>query len=165
MEPQWHDCLSRRALVELCEGLLMAMDKSVSRLDAIAHHLSLLTQQGEAYEVLGGISDQVADVGDELYSASDRDRLKEWGHQIDTPDNKAFIAKAKEATQSEDVDRIKAAAQALAQASLKIGEAVYGGQQAAGQPGSDAGQGKSAGNENVVDADFEEVKEDKKKSG
>jgi hypothetical protein len=89
MEPQWHDGLSRSALVELCEGLLMAMDKSVSRLDAIAHHLSLLSQQGEAYEVLGGISDQVADIGDEIYSASDRDHLKEWGHKIDTPDNKA----------------------------------------------------------------------------
>lgn len=86
MEPTWHDGLSRKALVELVEGLLLAMDKSVPKLDAVAHHLSLLSQQGEEYEVLGGISDQVADIGDEVYSASDRERLREWGNQIDTPE-------------------------------------------------------------------------------
>jgi hypothetical protein len=86
MEPTWHDGLSRTALVELVEGLLLAMDKAVPRLDAIAHHLSLVAQQGEDLEVLGGISDQVADVGDELYAASDRDKLREWGNQIDMPE-------------------------------------------------------------------------------
>jgi hypothetical protein len=90
MEPTWHDGLSRKALVELCEGLLHAMDKSITRLDAVAHHLSLLSEQSEEHQVLGGVADQVADVGDELYSASDRDKLREWGNQIDTPpDSKA----------------------------------------------------------------------------
>jgi hypothetical protein len=83
MEPTWHDGLSRKALVELVEGLLLAMDKSVPRLDAVAHHLSLMSQQGEELEVLGGISDQMADIADELYSASDRDKLREWGNEID----------------------------------------------------------------------------------
>ncbi len=83
MEPTWHDGLSRKALVELVEGLLLAMDKSVPRLDAIAHHLSLMSQNGEEMEVLGGISDQIADIADELYSASDRDKLREWGNEID----------------------------------------------------------------------------------
>src|SRR5512134_222231 len=83
MEPTWHDGLSRKALVELVEGLLLAMDKAVPRLDAIAHHLSLMSQQGEEMEVLGGISDQIADIGDELYAASDRDKLREWGNEID----------------------------------------------------------------------------------
>jgi hypothetical protein len=90
MEPTWHDGLSRKALVELVEGLLMSMDKTVSRLDAVAHHLSLIAQQGEEFEVLGGVSDQVADIGDEVYAASDRDRLREWGNDIDSPpDSKA----------------------------------------------------------------------------
>ena len=71
MEPTWHDGLSRTALVELVEGLLLAMDKSVPRLDAIAHHLSLIAQQGEEFEILGGVSEQVADLADELYAASD----------------------------------------------------------------------------------------------
>jgi hypothetical protein len=83
MEPTWHDGLSRKALVELVEGLLLAMDKAVPRLDAISHHLSLMAEQGEEVEVLGGISDQIADIGDELYSASDRDKLREWGNEID----------------------------------------------------------------------------------
>jgi hypothetical protein len=86
VEPTWHDGLSRKALVELVEGLLAAMDQAVPKLDAVAHHLSLISQQGEELEVLGGIADQVADIGDELYSASDRDRLREWGNQIDTPE-------------------------------------------------------------------------------
>ena len=86
MEPTWHDGLSRTALVELVEGLALAMDKAIPKLDAAAHHLSLISQQGEEFEVLWGISDQVADVADELYSASDRDKLREWGNQIDTPD-------------------------------------------------------------------------------
>ncbi len=86
MEPTWHDGLSRKALVELVEGLLMAVDKSIPRIDAVAHHLSLMCQQAEEFEVLGGISDQIADIGDELHSASDREKLREWGNQIDTPD-------------------------------------------------------------------------------
>lgn len=85
MEPTWHDGLSRKALVELVEALLLAMDKAVPRLDAIAHHLSLLAQQGEEHEVVGGVSDQVADIGDELYAASDREKLREWGNEIDMP--------------------------------------------------------------------------------
>ena len=86
MEPTWHDGLSRKALVELCEAMLLAMDKAVPRLDAIAHHLSLMTQQNEELEVLGGISDQAADIGDELYAASDREKLREWGNEIDMPE-------------------------------------------------------------------------------
>jgi hypothetical protein len=86
VEPTWHDGLSRKALVELVEGLLAAMDRAVPKLDAVAHHLSLISQQGEDFEVLGGIADQVADIGDELYSASDRDKLREWGNQIDSPE-------------------------------------------------------------------------------
>jgi hypothetical protein len=86
LEPTWHDGLSRKALVELVEALLLAMDKSVPRLDAIAHHLSLMSQQGEELEVMGGISDQIADIGDELYAASDREKLREWGNEIDMPE-------------------------------------------------------------------------------
>lgn len=86
MEPTWHDGLSRSALVELVEGLLTAMDRAVPKLDAVAHHLSLIAQQGEEFEVVGGVADQVADIGDELYTTSDRDKLREWGNQIDTPD-------------------------------------------------------------------------------
>jgi len=86
MEPTWHDGLSRSALVQLVEGLLTAVDRTVPKLDAVAHHLGLLSQQSEEFEVVGGVADQVADMSDELYAASDRERLREWGNAIDTPD-------------------------------------------------------------------------------
>ncbi|HWK40185.1 MAG TPA: molecular chaperone DnaK [Hyphomicrobium sp.] len=82
------------------------------------------------------------------------------------PDVEKAIADVKEAISSDDTDRIKSATTALAQAAMKIGEAIYAGQQGSGgdgaAPGSDTSS--SASDENVVDADFEEVKDDKKKS-
>ncbi len=76
------------------------------------------------------------------------------------------VAATKDAIASEDVDKIKSATTALAQVAMKIGEAIYsakGGAEAeAGEPGSSGD--KAAGSDNVVDADFEEVKDDKKKS-
>jgi molecular chaperone DnaK len=51
---------------------------------------------------------------------------------------------------------------------MKIGEAIYAAQQGAGDDSDgEAGSGEAAassGDDNVVDADFEEVKDDKKKS-
>ena len=83
------------------------------------------------------------------------------------PDVEKAIADLKEALEADDAERIKAATTTLAQTAMKIGEAVYGGQQGAGEAGgAEAGSGEeggaTAGDENVVDADFEEVKDDKK---
>ncbi len=80
-------------------------------------------------------------------------------------DVEAAIQSAKEAVASEDVERIKSATNALAQAAMKIGEAIYSAQPSGGAP-ADAGddEPKAAADDNVVDADFEEVKDDKKKS-
>jgi molecular chaperone DnaK len=75
------------------------------------------------------------------------------------------IEAAKEALASDDVERIKQTTTALAQVAMKIGEAIYAAKGSAGEGGDDAGgEAKSAGDDNVVDADFEEVKDDKKKS-
>ncbi len=81
-------------------------------------------------------------------------------------DVEAAIAKVKEATGGEDAAAIKTAINELTQVAMKIGEAVYtakGG--AAGMDGEDAADAKSEGGDDVVDADFEEVKDDKKKAG
>jgi molecular chaperone DnaK len=90
--------------------------------------------------------------------------LKETGEKLPAADKSAIetaVANLKTAAKSDDVGEIRAKLTALAQASLKLGEAVYGG----GQGGADAGgQKKAGGGDNVVDADFEEVKDDKKKS-
>ncbi|MFN3623614.1 MAG: Hsp70 family protein, partial [Hyphomicrobium sp.] len=73
------------------------------------------------------------------------------------------IADVKEAVGSDDTERIKSATTALAQAAMKIGEAIYAAQQGSGEASAEA-SGSASSDENVVDADFEEVKDDKKKS-
>ena len=75
------------------------------------------------------------------------------------------IAEAKEKLESENPEELQAATQTLAQAAMKIGEAIYGGQapEGAAEAGAEAGDGP-AEDDNVVDADFEEVKDDDKKS-
>jgi len=74
------------------------------------------------------------------------------------------IGEAKEAAKSEDAERIKAATNALAQVAMKIGEAVYSAAKGSEEGSSEGSAGAKAEGDNVVDADFEEVKDDKKKS-
>jgi len=76
------------------------------------------------------------------------------------------MAALKEAVKSDDVDDIQAKTQALAQASMKLGEAMYKAQQAQGAaegatPGAEGEQPKQ--DDNVVDAEFSEVDENNKK--
>ncbi|MGE0056087.1 MAG: molecular chaperone DnaK [Hyphomicrobium sp.] len=75
------------------------------------------------------------------------------------------IAAVKTAITGEDTEAIQSAVTALTQAAMKIGEAVYtakGG--AEGMQAGEDGETKSESGDDVVDADFEEVKDDKKKS-
>jgi molecular chaperone DnaK len=79
----------------------------------------------------------------------------------------ADIAALRAVLPGEDKDAIKAKTEALMQSSMKLGEAMYQqtGAGAAGGPegGPDAGP-TPPGDEGVVDAEFEEVDDDKKKS-
>jgi molecular chaperone DnaK len=65
-------------------------------------------------------------------------------------------------TEGEDADEIEAKTNALAQAAMKLGEAMYQSQQAeageAGEGGNEASGGSQ--DDDVVDADFEEVQDD-----
>ena len=103
----------------------------------------------------------LADVGDKI-SESERREVE------------ALIAEVKEALEGEDGEMIKTKVEALQQAAMKLGEALYKAQQeetasAADGPdsgdGGDADAGKKDGDADVVDADFEEVDEqDRNKS-
>jgi molecular chaperone DnaK len=77
----------------------------------------------------------------------------------------AAVAELKTAAEGEDVEAIKQKVDAVAQASMKLGEAMYQSAQGAGGgeggPTADAGGGGS--DEGVVDVDFEEVKDDDSK--
>jgi len=100
--------------------------------------------------------------------------LKEYGDQVPEPDKQAIetaIADLRTALEGEDIEAIKSKTEALGQASMKLGEAMYKASQAegaadAGAPDSEdtgpAGGGTS--DESVVDADFEEVDPDKDKN-
>jgi molecular chaperone DnaK len=79
------------------------------------------------------------------------------------------VAALKKAMEGEDADEIKRLSEELTQASHKLAEAMYQQASQAGQEQAGAGaestaqSGESAPDEDVVDADFEEVKEDDKK--
>ena len=80
------------------------------------------------------------------------------------PDVEKAISEVKGALEGDDVDKIKSATAALAQTAMKIGEAIYGAGDGAAGGGEGGGseEPSSAAGDEVVDADFEEVDDDKK---
>ena len=95
--------------------------------------------------------------------------LKEHGSKIAEADKKAIengISDLRNALKGTDTEEVKKKTQALIQVSMKLGEAVYKSQQKdAGKKGAQQNkdsESKAKNKDNVVDADFEEVKEDKK---
>ncbi len=91
--------------------------------------------------------------------------LKEHGEKISAEEKKAIesgIADLKKSLEGTDSEDIKKKTQSLIQVSMKLGEAVYKSQQKT--KGKESKDAKPEDKENVVDADFEDVKEDKEKS-
>src|SRR6201997_533656 len=94
--------------------------------------------------------------------------LSESGDKVPQSDRDAVqraIQALKDTLGSEDAGQIKAKTEALAQVSMKLGEALYKAQQAqqagagdgGGSPQGGPSHGAAGGNDKVVDADFEEV--------
>ena len=93
--------------------------------------------------------------------------LKEHGDKVAAGDRAAIeqaLSDLKGVLDSEDADLVRSKTEALAQASMKLGEAMYRSQQGGPEAGPSAEAGSAAQDEGVVDADFEEVDEDKKRS-
>ena len=96
--------------------------------------------------------------------------LKEHGDKISEDEKKAIetgISDLKSALKGTDTEEIKKKTQDLVQASMKLGEAVYKSQQKDTSEKTDDQKTKKDDKENVVDADFEDVKDvkdDKEKS-
>ncbi|WP_187335851.1 molecular chaperone DnaK [Novosphingopyxis iocasae] len=96
-------------------------------------------------------------------------QLEENGDKVDASlksEIEGLIAETKTAIEGGDPDAMKTKSEALAQAAMKMGQAIYEKQQAeGGDAASDAGAatGEAAGgDEDVVDAEFSEVDEDTK---
>jgi molecular chaperone DnaK len=106
---------------------------------------------------------------DQLAAQIEKD-LKEHGEKVAPADKTAIetaLAAVKDAVNGDDAEKIKSTTQALMQASMKLGEAVYAANKKAaeGEEGGSTGSSQSGKDgDNVVDAQFEEVKDDKKKS-
>jgi molecular chaperone DnaK len=99
--------------------------------------------------------------------ASTEQSLKEHGSKISEADKKAIekdMEDLKEAIKSDKTEDIKTKTQQLMTSSMKLGEAIYKAQQdtSAGASKTDA---KPDEKKDVVDAEFEEVKDDNKKNG
>jgi molecular chaperone DnaK len=91
-------------------------------------------------------------------------QLEEHGDKVDPGlkgEIEAAVAEAKSAVEGGDAAAMTEKAQALAQVAMKLGQAIYEKeQQAATSPAADAGESKA--DEDVVDAEFSEVEDDKK---
>jgi molecular chaperone DnaK len=110
---------------------------------------------------------------DSLIHATEKN-LKEYGDKVSSADRgeiESKIADLKSVKDGEDAKAIQDKVQALTQAAMKLGEAMYkAAQQEAASPdpggespGGDAGGADPAEEGKVVDADFEEVDPDEKK--
>jgi len=95
--------------------------------------------------------------------------LKEFGDKIDAGERSRIedaVKKLKDAMNRDDLQAIQSAQEELTQASHKLAEAMYAKASAQQGPGPDAGAGQAGpkpegpgkGDDDVVDADFEEVK-------
>ena len=107
---------------------------------------ALVEARNQAESMVNGVQKTMADAGDNL-EAEEKTAIE------------AAIAEVEEATKGEDVDAINAKVETLMQASHKLAEKMYaqteGAEGAAGPGAQEAPQ-----DDNVVDAEFEEVKDD-----
>ena len=103
--------------------------------------------------------------------------LQEFGDQVSAEEKSAIendLEALKAAMEGEDADDMQSRSQALAQSSMKLGEAMYKAQadEAGPEPdmdeapsgdAADESEGPAASDDNVVDADFEEVDDEEKR--
>ena len=97
--------------------------------------------------------------------------LKEHGSKINEAEKKAIetaVSDLRNALKGTDTEEVKKKTQALIQASMKLGEAVYKSQQkpdnkASNNNNKDAKDNKEKDKDNVVDAEVVDAKEDKEK--
>ncbi len=128
-----------------------------------------MVREGEEHQAEDQRKREVVEARNQLDSViyTTEKSLQEHGEQIDAPTRSgidAALESAKKALDGQDPAAMKSAAEALSQASHKLAEAIYAkasqGQAGGADNGADpeAGAGSGGGKDDVVDADFEEVK-------
>ncbi|MBK5930659.1 molecular chaperone DnaK [Halochromatium salexigens] len=117
----------------------------------------LVGARNQADSIIHATRKSMEQLGDEKLEEGEKERIE------------STISELEEAMKGEDKDKIESLTQALGEASGKMAERLYaedqggeagGGSGAAGEAG--AGEGANAQSDDVVDAEFEEVKDDKR---
>jgi molecular chaperone DnaK len=115
----------------------------------------LIEAKNQAESLIHSTQKSIAEVGDKVPEA-DKSTIE------------AAIGELKSAAEGEDVEAIKAKTNNLAQVAMKLGEALYREQQSQGEGGDgqapEAGASEEQAGEDVVDAEFEEVRDEDRKS-
>lgn len=113
----------------------------------------LVNARNQADNLIHATRKSMKDLGDDKLEAGEKESIE------------AAIKDLEEAMKGEDKDAIEAKSKALAEASGKMAERVYAQQAEAGAAAEGAAdasaESQSASGDDVVDAEFEEVKEDK----
>ncbi len=122
-----------------------------------------MVKDAEAHAAEDKVRRELVDVRNqgEAMAHSTEKSVKEYGDKVSAADKSAIeaaVAALKTALEGEDIETIKAKTNDVMQASMKLGEAMY---KAQGAGAGDAAHDTHA-KEDVIDADFSEVKEDKK---
>ena len=115
---------------------------------------------------------EVRNQADSLIYTTEKN-LAEYGDKVPAEEKTGIedaVAALKTAMEGEDIEDIRAKSETLAQAAMKLGEAMYkaqqeeaaAGQAEAGAPGADPAAESGEDDSTIVDADFEEVDEERK---
>ena len=97
---------------------------------------------------------------------STKKAIEEHGDKVDGSTVEAIelaVGALEEALKSEDAGKIKGGIQNLTDASMKLGEAIYKAEQAKAGQAEDGDEGPRGVDDDIVDADFEDLGEDKKR--
>jgi len=100
--------------------------------------------------------------GEALVNSTEKS-VAEYGDKVSAADKTAIetaVAALKTALEGDDVEAITARTNELMQASMKLGQAIYEAQQAS--EGGDAAAAGAKKDDDVIDADFQEVDDNKK---
>jgi len=131
------------------------IDKMVK--DAEAHAAEdkkfheLVDARNQADTMIHATRKSMEEMGDDKLEAGEKESIE------------AAIKELEEAMKGDDKDNIEAKTKALAEASAKMAERLYADKaQQGGAPGAEAGEATGSKDDDVVDAEFEEVDEGKK---
>jgi molecular chaperone DnaK len=143
-----------RIVIKSSSGL---SEEEVNRMvqDAEAHAeedrkaKEMVETRNQADTMIHGVKKSMAEMGDKL-DAAEKDKIE------------SAIKDLEAVLKDGDKDTIEARTKALAEASHKLAEQMYA-QQASATAGAEATTEQASGNDDVVDAEFEEVKDEKDK--